>query len=622
MSPSATAEVPDETSGAPEPAQGRSWRLLAYEVSISLLVVVWLALEVARGPRAFLSPMLLVWLVTIAVVDLLPLTLTSKLHFSLSFPLQLAVALIYAPPVAALTAFLGTSDPREFKRELRFTKAVFIRAQIAASVAAESFLFHAASSLDAPWAELASLVVVATIVGYAINVVLVAFYLHLDSGEGTWAIARQMHRGILGELVVSYMGLALFGVIIALFFVDQGILSVLVFVPPLAFARQMMMRTHALKETSEALAEQGSQLADIVENTSDGIFLVGASGDVLTWNPAMERITGITSLDAVGDRVGEFFPGLLADAEVLPVGPDNATIHRDALLKGKGGADRWVRCNIGLVEDPTGEHRSYVVVARDVTSELAAEQLQSNFIAMVSHELRTPLTPIKGLLTSMASGAVGQTEEQRSEFYSIMLRQTDRLERLINDLLDATKLEGSIPLESTSVDLTQLVEEEVGSLREQTATHHFTVDAPGPVFVQADVHRLLQVTGNLMSNAMKYSPPGSRIEVSVERRDLVAMVHVRDHGSGIPETDQDLVFERFHRVDNSSTRQAGGTGLGLFIARRLVDAMGGRIWLRSEVGEGSTFSFSLRLAPAPEQSTAGAPSTSVVLIEAGTSVPS
>jgi PAS domain S-box-containing protein len=616
VSGAAAADAGDGPPADPGPPSGRSWRTVAYELAVSLLLVGWLAVELTSRPSGFLSPMLVVWLVAIAVIDLLPLTLGSNLHFSLSFPLQLAVALIYSPPTAALAAFLGTSDPREFKRELRLTKAVFIRAQIAASVAAESLLFHAGSSLDAPWPELASLVILATIVGYAVNVALVAFYLHLDTGEPTWAVVRQMHKGILGELVASYMGLALFGVIIALFFVDQGVLAVLVFVPPLAFARQMMKRTHALKETSDALAEQRSQLADIVENTSDGIFLVGTSGDVLTWNPAMERITGIAAPDAIGQSVERFFPGLLADAEVLPAGPGAASISRDARLRVRQDEDRWIRTNVSLVEDPTGLHRSYVIVARDVTSGLAAEQLQSNFIAMVSHELRTPLTPIKGLLTSMASGAVGQTEAERAEYYSIMLRGTERLERLINDLLDATKLEGSIPLESASVDITKLVEEEVRSLSEQAGSHRLIVDAPGPVLVHADAHRLLQVTGNLMSNAMKYSPVGSRIEVSIERRDLVAVVHIRDQGCGIPEADQDLVFERFHRVDNTSTRQAGGTGLGLFIARRLVESMNGRIWLRSRVDEGSTFSFSLHIASPPQATTAGPRPADAELLEA------
>src|SRR5205823_6201170 len=132
VSRGATADVRDEPEVDPGPHPRRSRRTFAYELAISLLLVGWLAVEIAHSRTLFFSPMLVVWLVAIAVVDLLPLTLGSNLHFSLSFPLQLAVALIYSPPTAALAAFLGTSDPREFKRELRFTKAVFIRAQIAA----------------------------------------------------------------------------------------------------------------------------------------------------------------------------------------------------------------------------------------------------------------------------------------------------------------------------------------------------------------------------------------------------------------------------------------------------------------------------------------------------------
>ena len=218
-------------------------------------------------------------------------------------------------------------------------------------------------------------------------------------------------------------------------------------------------------------------------------------------------------------------------------------------------------------------------------------------MATVSHELRTPLTPLKGFLSALLQGTVEDSPKAREEYYRIMLNQTSRLERLITDLLEVSRIESGKPVvDARPVELTSLIAEHIAE-HSGGEEARVVLRSPGdPVLVHADPFRVGQVVANLVSNALKYSPPQSPVEVSVIRDGEQAIISVRDQGEGIPLSEQDRVFDRFHRVDSGMTRRTGGTGLGLYIAKRLVEAMAGRLWLMSRPGEGSTFSFSLPLA--------------------------
>jgi diguanylate cyclase (GGDEF)-like protein len=228
-----------------------------YELFVALPCVLWLVVEFVRDPLQFGDPMLLVWIVAIAVVDLMPVPTSVELNFSLSFPLQLAVALIYPPPVAAAIALLGTSDTRELSKELPLAKSLFIRGQIAISVLLEGFVFHRiAGDLSADWYWLGIGVLVATILGYSVNAILVAWYFHLESRRPLLRILKEMHVGVFGEFLISYLGLALFSVLVATSFLNSGILAVGVFIAPLAFAWQMFHRTHSLQVATDELAQR------------------------------------------------------------------------------------------------------------------------------------------------------------------------------------------------------------------------------------------------------------------------------------------------------------------------------------------------------------------------------
>ena len=361
-----------------------------------------------------------------------------------------------------------------------------------------------------------------------------------------------------------------------------------------ALAGQISVRLSNHKLFFQAF--QQAQLAEIVEHTSDGIFVISHDGRVVSWNPAMERISGRSHDDVVGYRADEVFDAQTMDSGLATaLDPARATggAH-DAVLTTKEGERRWIRHTVTPIRDRDGAARGCVVVAQDVTAQVQAEQMKKDFVAMVSHELRTPLTPLKGFLATLLEGTAEESPEARREYYRIMLRQADRLERLIMDLLDVSQMEsGTLVVEVRPVEVTSLVAEQVAEFREQNPRRRIDLaTASGQVLAQADAFRVQQVVANLVSNALKYSPPDSPVEISVAAVGKEATVSVTDHGPGILLPDPDRVFDRFYRAE-SSGREVGGTGLGLYIARQLVEAMDGRLWLVSRAGGGSTFSFSL-----------------------------
>jgi signal transduction histidine kinase len=240
-----------------------------------------------------------------------------------------------------------------------------------------------------------------------------------------------------------------------------------------------------------------------------------------------------------------------------------------------------------------------VAAPRDVRDAAATDRLQADFVATVAHELRTPLTPLKGFLATLLAGDAEDDPEARREYYRIMQKQVARLELLIADLLEVSRIGGGeLHVDSRRLDLTAVVREQIADFTRYQPDRPIRLQAPaGPLFVRADPFRVAQVVSNLVSNALKYSDHTAPVEVAVVRSGAEAVVSVRDQGEGIPAAEQRRVFERFHRVESDMTRRSGGTGLGLYIARSLVEAMRGRLWVVSSPGDGSTFSFTLPADP-------------------------
>jgi len=246
-----------------------------------------------------------------------------------------------------------------------------------------------------------------------------------------------------------------------------------------------------------------------------------------------------------------------------------------------------------------------IVVQQDVTALKEAERLKDEFIGIAAHELRTPLAVIKGfaqtLIVQTAHGKGPQLADWQTEAIQDIDLATSRLVELTEDLLDVTRLQaGRLQLQFEPTDLIALVQRIVKRFRVTTERHQIALEAAEEnIVVTIDPRRIEQVVSNLISNAIKYSPGGGNIEIAVseDKRTNTALLCVRDYGIGIPAYQQGRIFSRFMRADNAHAHNIGGTGLGLYLCRELVERHNGRIWFESVEGQGSIFYVSLPLLP-------------------------
>ncbi len=246
-----------------------------------------------------------------------------------------------------------------------------------------------------------------------------------------------------------------------------------------------------------------------------------------------------------------------------------------------------------------GEVEGFYALLTDITELKRLDRMKSEFVSTVSHELRTPLTSIRGSLGILAGGVAGPLSDKVRGFIDIAKDNCERLIRMINDILDMEKIEsGKMAFQLQVLDLTELIERTVGANEGFAAQHKVRLQIVTPkaaTEVRADGDRLAQVLTNLISNACKFSPAQSSVDIAVSRQDGRVRVDVIDHGPGISETFRQRIFQKFSQEDSSDMRQKGGTGLGLSISKAIVEGLGGEIGFDTEVGKGSTFYFYLPL---------------------------
>ena len=367
-----------------------------------------------------------------------------------------------------------------------------------------------------------------------------------------------------------------------------------------AMSELVDVRTHDLQEANKSLEKSRESFEALAENLPIFISLKDTEGRFQFVNKSFKDWLCVNSEDIVGKTVYDIYPKHQAD--------EFAALDEETIISGKvmsrevdlsypDGQIRTVISTRFPVLSSDGEVIGLGTTNFDLTQLRRAERVKHEFLSTISHELRTPLTSIKGALGLIKSGSAGQVTDDVQSMLSIAYTNSDRLQALINDILDIEKIEsGNLEYNMKQVDIISLVDEAI-------VANTGYGDELGITFVKGvmetdalvfgDKDRLIQVLSNLMSNAAKFSPVGKQVELSVTSDQDNIRIAVKDEGAGVPEEFRKIIFEKFTQGDSSDTRQKGGTGLGLSISKTIVEQHDGTIGFDSTVGVGTTFFFTL-----------------------------
>src|SRR5688500_5316697 len=355
--------------------------------------------------------------------------------------------------------------------------------------------------------------------------------------------------------------------------------------------------------------EDASRSQAILEAVADGVLVTGANSRISFLNSSAEKILGLESRRVIGQSL-DVFGGLfgraasswmqtLRDWSEWHVAYQQGDTFAEQIDLENGQIILVHLAPVILQNDFLGT----VSIFRDITHEVEVDRLKSEFVATVSHELRTPMTSIRGYVDVLLMGAAGALNENQAHFLNIVKNNTERLNILVNDLLDISRIEsGRVTLSPQALDLREVAEDVIEDVlrrsQEENKPMALSLDAPKklpPVY--GDVERVRQIMGNLVDNAYHYTPENGTITVQIHPQNggNQIQVDVKDNGVGISLEDQSRVFERFYRGEHPMVLASTGTGLGLSIVKRVVALHQGRIWMESSgvPGNGSTFSFTL-----------------------------
>jgi PAS domain S-box-containing protein len=358
---------------------------------------------------------------------------------------------------------------------------------------------------------------------------------------------------------------------------------------------QTRRRGRALSALRESLARQEA----IFASPLIGIITLNESGSIESLNPEAERLFDCKANAAERRNIGTLVDFGLHDdvgtGDMLRRLIDHDGELRELVGRRRDGSTFPI--DFALAEMPLGARRMFVVFVRDISKRKRNERLKDEFVATVSHELRTPLTSIAGSLGLLTGGVAGDLSPSAGKLLDIAYNNSQRLVRLINDILDIEKIEsGNAAFDLKPVDLGTLVEQAIESNRgfaDSFAVRMRLEPPPVAATVEADGDRIVQVITNLLSNAIKFSPPQDEVVVACENRGAMVRVSVRDHGSGIPEAFKSRIFDKFAQANGGGLQRKSGTGLGLNIVKQIVERHGGSVAYEAAAGGGTVFYFEL-----------------------------
>lgn len=377
-----------------------------------------------------------------------------------------------------------------------------------------------------------------------------------------------------------------------------------------------------IKHLAANLQDQQMRFEIIINGIEDGVVLIDPEGSIQLINPGAGKITGWPVDEASGINIEHVMPLVNEKGEVYPAedNPFSKVFHTDQTLRDnnayvqtKTKTQTPINLSLTPLLNESNEVTAAVAVFRDVSQERAEEKQRADFISTASHEMRTPVAAIEGYLSLALNNKVATIDKRARDYLEKAHTSTQHLGKLFQDLLTSAKAsDGRLTSHPTVVELGTFLEQLTTELRfvaekkglfmdfvvgtSNTGTINATQAGTKMVrpfyYVHVDADRLREVVTNLFDNAVKYTPEG-KILIGLTGNDQVAQCYVKDTGPGIPADDLPHLFQKFYRVDNSATRTIGGTGLGLFICRKIVELYNGRIWAESEVGKGSTFYINL-----------------------------
>lgn len=377
-----------------------------------------------------------------------------------------------------------------------------------------------------------------------------------------------------------------------------------------SFADQAAIAVKNARLYEQVIAEK-QRLDAILEQSADGVMILDPHLEITVFNSALSRMTGWDSEEAITRTHDEVIRWQDLETEMdLQVAlangwplPHAAHLYVEGDMLRPDGDPVSLGITYAPLLDQTGRMTDIIANVRDLTRYREEQELQKTFISVVSHELKTPVSIIKGYAgTLRRQQEANWPPEVLDEYYATIEEEADQLTELIDRLLEASRLQaGTFKLELDEIWLPKMAEEVARKFNSQTDQHTLEVCFPDdfPV-VRGDDRRLTQVLNNLISNALKYSPDGGKVEITGEVKPEYVLVSVRDEGIGIPEHEKHRIFQKFARLDNALSRKTEGTGLGLFLTKAIVEAHDGRIWFSNNSGNGesaaetgTTFTFCL-----------------------------
>ncbi len=369
-----------------------------------------------------------------------------------------------------------------------------------------------------------------------------------------------------------------------------------------SFADQAAIAVHNA-QLYERISQEKHRLDAILEYSADGVLILNSGHRVAVFNRALAQLTGWAATDVIGRRHDEVIRWARLDTDLdltaaiaggWPLSSARP-LYVEGDLRRRHGGTVSVGITYAPLFDREGRLVNIIANVRDITRFREADEIKSVFISVISHELKTPVALIKGYADTLRREDACWDPDITQESLSVIVEEADRLNQLIDNLLDASRLQaGALPLEMEQVALDALAERVARHFQVQTQDHLIVSDFP-PDFpvARGDPNRLEQVLDNLVSNAIKYSPEGGTVEISGRALPEEVIVTVSDQGVGIPLEDQPRVFERFFRGARERRQSTPGAGLGLYLTKAIVEAHDGRIWVESSSEQGTAISFAI-----------------------------